>query len=56
VETKDVNRIGQRGGAVRRVDRWVLPRRTELGTSWSDVLALVAPQARAAPLTDRLTD
>lgn len=37
VEAKDVIRIDQRGGSVRRVDRWVLPRRMELGTSWSNV-------------------
>jgi len=35
---KDVIRIGQRGGSVRRVGRWVVPRRLELRSSWCDVM------------------
>jgi hypothetical protein len=35
---QDVIRIGQRGGSVRRAGRWVVPRRLELRSSWSDVM------------------
>ena len=34
---KDVIRIDQRGGSVRRDGRWVVPRRLELRSSWCDV-------------------
>lgn len=36
-EAKDVIRIDQHGGSVRRTDRWVVPRRMELRTSWGEV-------------------
>jgi hypothetical protein len=35
---RDVIRIGQRGGSVRRAGRWVVPRRLEVRSSWSDVM------------------
>ena len=34
---EDVMRIDQRGGSVQRIGRWVVPRRLELRSSWSDV-------------------
>ncbi len=36
-QAKDVIRIDQRGGSVQRTGRWVVPRRLELRSSWSDV-------------------
>jgi Domain of unknown function (DUF1707) len=33
----DVIRIDQRGGSVRRADRWLVPRRLELRAAWCDV-------------------
>jgi hypothetical protein len=35
---EDVIRIDQRGGSVLRADRWVVPRRLELRSSWCDVM------------------
>jgi hypothetical protein len=37
VEVKDVVRIDQHGGSVRRENRWVVPRRMELRPAWCDV-------------------
>ncbi|MFE7123556.1 DUF1707 domain-containing protein [Streptomyces sp. NPDC057617] len=37
VEVKDVVRIDQEGGSVRRDGRWAVPRRMELRSSWCDV-------------------
>ncbi|MGW2859622.1 DUF1707 SHOCT-like domain-containing protein [Streptomyces sp. SDr-06] len=37
VEAKDVVRIEQQAGSVRREGRWVVPRRMELQVSWCDV-------------------
>jgi hypothetical protein len=34
---EDVVRIDQKGGSVQRAGRWVVPRRLELRSSWSDV-------------------
>jgi uncharacterized protein DUF1707 len=34
---EDVVRIDQKGGSVQRTGRWVVPRRLELRSSWSDV-------------------
>ena len=36
-QAEDVVRIDQRGGSVRRTGGWVVPRRLELRSSWSDV-------------------
>jgi hypothetical protein len=36
-QAKDMIRIDQRGGSVRRTGRWVVPRRLELRSSWCDV-------------------
>ena len=36
-QPEDVIWIDQRGGSVRRADRWVVPRRLDLRTSWCDV-------------------
>ena len=36
-QAEDVTWIDQRGGSVRRADRWVVPRRLGLRTSWCDV-------------------
>ena len=36
-QAEDVIRIDQRGGSVGRTDRWVIPRRLELRSSWCDV-------------------
>ncbi len=36
-QAQDVIRIDQRGGSVRRADRWVVPRRLELRASWCDM-------------------
>jgi hypothetical protein len=35
---RDVIRMGQHGGSVRRAGRWVVPRRLELRASWCDVM------------------
>lgn len=37
-EVKDVVRIDQRAGSVRREGRWVVPRRIDLRPSWCDVM------------------
>ena len=37
VRAEDVVRIDQKGGSVQRTGRWVVPRRLELRSSWSDV-------------------
>jgi hypothetical protein len=37
VRASDADRIDQRGGSVRRTDRWVVPRRLELRPSWCNV-------------------
>ena len=37
VLAQEVARIDQRGGTVQRTGRWVVPRRLELRSSWSDV-------------------
>jgi hypothetical protein len=34
---EDVVRLDQKGGSVQRAGRWVVPRRLELRSSWSDV-------------------
>jgi hypothetical protein len=34
---EDVVRIDQKGGSVQRTGQWVVPRRLELRSSWSDV-------------------
>jgi hypothetical protein len=36
-QAPDVIRIDQRGGSVRRVGRWMVPRRLELRAAWCDV-------------------
>jgi hypothetical protein len=36
-QAEDVIRMDQRGGAVRRTGRWLVPRRLELRSSWCDV-------------------
>ncbi|WP_228473010.1 DUF1707 SHOCT-like domain-containing protein [Streptomyces cyaneochromogenes] len=37
VEVKDVGRIEQQGGSVRRGEGWVVLRRLEIESSWGDV-------------------
>jgi len=36
-QAEDVMWLDQRGGSIRRADRWVVPRQMELRTSWCDV-------------------
>jgi hypothetical protein len=36
-QAEDVMWLDQRGGSIRRADRWVVPRQLELRTSWCDV-------------------